>query len=173
MVLSAAEFGTTCNNLLISTSAFWKHFAKLRGIWFDTMNYDNICSSSKYCMPPCNHSPDVKLLNQLWKKLCKYILFNMISMDTKLTSLYAILWQKGLNAGEIALHTAKSHLLMILQMNLFTSIGYLSVWERRGHGENNGESKYLIHLSSLLCLAVITNRGRDAKDCRAREYNNS
>lgn len=26
--------------------------------------------------------------------------------------------------------------------------------------ENNGESKYLIHLSSLLCLAVITNRER-------------
>lgn len=87
-----------------------------------------------------------------------------------MTPLRALLWQKGLNTEKIASHAAKSHLLMILQMNLFTYIGYLSMWGRRGRRENNGESKYLSHLSSLLCLAVITNRGWDAKDCMAQLY---
>ena len=51
---------------------------------------------------------------------------------------------------------------------LVLSSGYSCIWIREATKWNNRESKYLIHLSSLLCLAVITNGGQDAKDWMAR-----
>lgn len=65
--------------------------------------------------------------------------------------------QTALNERKAAVEAAKTSTLMILPLNVFTSIWYLGVRDWRGRHENNGESKYLIQLFSRLCLAVITN----------------
>lgn len=148
MAFSAAELGTTCNNLLISTSAFWKHFWSLRGIWFLIFVLKAGChsvmipqlSNVEIC---CERNYKNILLN--WGLCRQWIDTSLCHIMTGCTKC----GENSLTHSHIPFGDDCSHECLHLFDTSACDIQEKPI-------ENNGESKYLIHLSSLLCLAVIT-----------------